>query len=87
MAKRPDEDERDEDVPSGLKQFFGGTWKQTAKYYGAASTMLGALLGMGLLGALADWLMGTKPKLMLVGVLIGGVFGFYWLGRAMFSRQ
>lgn len=87
MANRPEDDQRDEEVPSGLKRFFGGTWKETTRYYDAAWSLFGGMLGMGALGWLADWLMGTKPKLTLIGLLIGGVFGFYWLGRAMFSRR
>ena len=76
----------DEDIPPGLKRFFGGSWKTTSRYLDAAYGVVGGPLAMGLLGWIADYMMGTKPKLMLVGVLIGGIFGFYWLGRIMFSR-
>ena len=87
MGHEQDNDPDDEDVPSGLKSFFGGTWKETAKYYEAAWGLVGGLLVMGLLGWLADRALGTWPALMLVGLLVGGVFGFYWLGRAMFSKK
>lgn len=83
---RKEDDDGDADVPSGLKGFFGGTWKQTARYYEAAWGLIGGLFGMAFLGWTLDKLLGTGPKLMLVGLLIGGVFGFYWLGRVMFTR-
>jgi hypothetical protein len=76
----------DEDVPPGLKRFFGGSWGTTSRYLDAAYGVVGGPLGMGLLGWLADLALGTKPKCMLIGLLIGGIFGFYWLGRVMFSR-
>ena len=44
-------------------------------------------LGLGMIGWLADRGFGTRPRWLLVGLLVGGVVGFYRLGRAMLTRR
>lgn len=77
----------EDDVPSGLKRFFGGTWKQTARYSEAATGLIGGLLGLGFLGWLADRYFGTSPVWLLIGMLLGGIFGFYRLGVVMLGKK
>jgi hypothetical protein len=81
-----EKDEPDE-VPEGLKRFFGGSWEQTTRYADAAYSLVGSLLGLGMIGWLADRAFGTRPRWLLIGLLVGGVVGFYRLGRAMLTRR
>jgi len=79
--------EGDEEVPAGLRRFYGGDWKQTARYLDAAYGLLGTLLGLGLIGWLIDRALGKRHTWLLVGLLVGGLVGFYRLGRAMLGRR
>jgi F0F1-type ATP synthase assembly protein I len=47
----------------------------------ASYTLIGAILLLGGLGYLADSWLGTDPWLLLVGLLLGLVVGFYELAR------
>lgn len=53
----------------------------------AAQTMAGAVIGLGLLGYLLDRKLETAPALLLAGLMLGLVVGFYDLWRAMFPPQ
>ena len=53
----------------------------------AASTMSGALLGMGLLGSWLDKKFDTTPYLLLAGLALGLTVGFYDLWKAMFPEK
>lgn len=53
----------------------------------AAYTLTGALLGLGLLGYYLDGKLGTKPYLLLAGLLLGVVVGLYELWKAMFPQD
>ena len=46
--------------------------------------MTGAVLGLGLLGYILDQKFQTSPYLLLAGLLIGLVVGFYDLWKGMF---
>ena len=50
----------------------------------AAQTLSGALLGLGLIGYLLDRKFDTEPYLLLTGLLLGVIVGFYDLWKAMF---
>lgn len=50
----------------------------------AAHTMTGAVLGLGLLGYILDQKFQTAPYLLLAGLLMGLVVGFYDLWKGMF---
>lgn len=76
----------DEDVPVGLRRFFGGNARQSMKYMDAAYTLVGGLLILGLGGWLIDRQFGTAPAGVLLGLLAGGIVGFTRLGRIMLTR-
>jgi F0F1-type ATP synthase assembly protein I len=57
------------------------------KAMSAAYTLTGALLGLGLLGYYLDGKLGTKPYLLLAGLLLGVVVGLYELWKAMFPQE
>jgi hypothetical protein len=50
---------------------------------GASYTLIGAILLLGGLGYLADRWLGTEPWLLLLGLLLGLVVGFYELARVV----
>ncbi len=49
----------------------------------ASYTLIGAILLLGGLGYLADAWLGTEPWLLLAGLLLGLVVGFYELARVV----
>jgi len=57
------------------------------KLIAAAQTLSGALLGLGLIGYILDKKLETEPYLLLTGLLLGIVVGFYDLWKAMFPRD
>lgn len=59
----------------------------TARYADAASTLVGGILGLGMIGWLVDRGLGTQPWGVLLGVFIGGLAGFYRLGQVMLTRR
>ena len=54
------------------------------KLIAAAQTLSGELLGLGLIGYLLDRKFDTEPYLLLIGLLLGIIVGFYDLWKAMF---
>ena len=50
----------------------------------AAQTIAGGVIGLGLLGYVLDRTFDTAPYLLLAGLLIALIVGFYDLWRAMF---
>jgi F0F1-type ATP synthase assembly protein I len=53
---------------------------------GASYTLIGALVLLGGLGYAADRWWGTRPWLLLVGLLLGLIVGFYELARTIWHR-
>lgn len=53
----------------------------------AAQTLAGAVLGLGLAGYFLDKKFDSEPTLLLIGLLLGVVVGFYELWKAMFPRE
>ncbi len=53
---------------------------------GAASTLTGAVVGLGLLGFLLDRKFESAPYLLVTGLLVGVGVGLYDIWKAMFGR-
>jgi F0F1-type ATP synthase assembly protein I len=53
---------------------------------GASYTLIGALVLLGGLGYAADGWWGTRPWLLLAGLLLGLIVGFYELARTIWHR-
>jgi F0F1-type ATP synthase assembly protein I len=53
---------------------------------GASYTLIGALVLLGGLGYAADRWWGTRPWLLLAGLLLGLIVGFYGLARTIWHR-
>lgn len=58
------------------------TNRKTGLAYGAAVSLFGAVVSGLLLGWLLDRWLGTKPWLLVAGVTLGSVAGFYEFIRA-----
>jgi ATP synthase protein I len=52
----------------------------------ASYTLIGAIVLLGGLGYFADGWLGTGPWLLLAGLLLGIVVGFYELARVVWRR-
>lgn len=53
----------------------------------ASYTLIGAIILLGGLGYLADGWLGTAPWLLVTGLLLGLVVGFYELARLVWPRR
>ena len=53
---------------------------------GASYTLIGALVLLGGVGYAADRWWGTRPWLLLAGLLLGLIVGFYELARTIWHR-
>ena len=77
----------EEDVPLGLRRFYGGNWAETSRTLDAAYTLVGGILGLGLVGFLVDRYFKTGPAGVLIGILVGFLAGFVRLGIVMLKRR
>lgn len=90
MINKPSEyleDERseDKDEPVELLPYAPETADETARKsglaYGAGLSLFASVLIMVFLGWLADRFFATAPWLLLAGILLGAVIGFYLFFR------
>ena len=79
--------EPEEDLPEGLGRFLSGQLKQAGPYMDAVYGLVGAIVGLGLLGWLVDRLFGTAPRWLVAGILTVVVVCMYGLGRVMLWRR
>jgi ATP synthase protein I len=61
--------------------------RRSAPYAAASYTLIGAIIVLGGLGYFADGWFGTSPWLLLVGLLLGIIVGFYELARLLFRPR
>jgi ATP synthase protein I len=73
----------------------GSTWlpkampasiRDAGPVIGAAYTLIGAIILLGLVGYFADKWLGTDPWLLIAGLLLGIVVGFYELAKVVWRR-
>jgi F0F1-type ATP synthase assembly protein I len=83
----------DENQPSFLERSaksLQGTVRTSESAESAASasyTLIGAIIVLGGVGYGLDWWLGTSPWLLLGGLVLGLIVGFYELAKAVFWRQ
>ena len=65
---------------------FQRNLRRSAPYAAASYTLIGGILGLGGLGYVADDWLGTSPWLLLLGLLLGLIVGFYELVRLVWGR-
>lgn len=89
MAKGPPRDGRDRPRGglAGPAEQFQRNLRNSAPVAAASYTLIGGILLLGGLGYLADAWLGTGPWLLLAGLLLGIVIGFYELVRTVFGRR
>ena len=73
--------------------FFGKSLNQFQRFLrqsgpaaGAAYTLMGAILFLGALGFFLDQYFNTSPVLLLLGLGLGIVVGFYELAKTIFKK-
>jgi len=59
---------------------------QAAPLAAASYALIGAIIVLGLIGYAADYWLGASPWLLLVGLLLGVIVGFYELAKVVFKR-
>ncbi len=67
--------------PSAKPESIAETTRQSGLAYGAAITLFGSVVFLLALGWLADWLFGTSPWGIVIGIVLGAVIGFYQFFR------
>lgn len=61
---------------------FQDNVSRSGRYAGASYTLVGGIIVLGGIGYVLDGWWGTKPWLLLVGLLLGIVVGFYEIIKA-----
>ena len=60
--------------------------KESGPYMTASYTMIGAVVGLSLLGYYADRWLNTTPWLLILGVILGLVVGFYEIAKVTIGK-
>lgn len=79
------DDERTRFIQRSLKAFQDNVTR-AGPAAGASYTLIGAILLLGGLGYAADRWWDTSPWLLLGGLMLGLIVGFYELARAVWRR-
>ena len=82
--RSPEEPKATDPLPPGLGWLKLS--QRSVGYIGAAETLTGGLIGLGVIGYLLDLEFDTGPAFLLTGLGIALVVGFYGLARVMFRR-
>lgn len=85
---RGDHGSRDGDN-SALNQARGlqASLRSSGSVAGASYSLIGAIVLLGAVGYFADGYFGTSPWLLLIGLLLGIVVGFYELVKVAWRRN
>ena len=65
---------------------FSRIMKQAGPYMTASYTLVGAVIGLSLLGYFLDRLLDTNPWLLLLGILLGVVIGLYGVAKVSLNK-
>ena len=82
----PQNDERHDSGLLGQAEEFQRNLTTSAPYAAASYTLIGGIIVLGGLGYFADGWFGTSPWLLLLGLLMGILLGFYELIRVVWGR-
>ena len=91
MTQAPEEtrggqDDRIRDAVVGPANELQASFRRAATVAGASYSLIGAILLLGGIGYFADGWLGTEPWLLVTGLLLGIVVGFYELARVVWRR-
>ena len=87
--ERPQQDDverRDGTGLPGQAEEFQRNLRSSAHYAAASYTLIGGIVVLGGLGYFADDWFDTSPWLLLLGLLMGILVGFYELIRVVWGR-
>lgn len=87
--ERPQQDDGDRPDSDGLlgqATEFQRNLRSSAQYAAASYTLIGGIVVLGGLGYFADGWFDTSPWLLLLGLLMGILVGFYELIRVVWGR-
>jgi len=86
--ERPQDDgeRQDGDGLLGQTTEFQRNLRSSAHYAAASYTLIGGIVVLGGLGYFADGWFDTSPWLLLLGLLMGILVGFYELIRVVWGR-
>jgi ATP synthase protein I len=90
MTQRPEGDpvrERPGDnSPMDQARQLQASFRSAGSVAAASYSLIGAIILLGGLGYFADGWFGTSPWLLITGLLLGIVVGFYELARVVWRR-
>ena len=75
-----------EEFIQGATKSFQDNVTRSMPWAAASYTLIGAILLMGLIGYALDRWLGTAPWLLLAGLLLGIITGFYELAKAVWRQ-
>lgn len=78
---------QEEDAEGEEARFMSALMKQAGPFMGAAYTLTGGLLGLGLIGYFLDLYLDTSPAFLLSGLGIGLIVGFWELAKVAFRKD
>lgn len=86
MQPPSDDEGRPRGSPLEAARGLQASLRSAGPVMGASYTLIGAILLLGGVGYFADGWLGTEPWLLLAGLLLGIVVGFYELARVVWRR-
>ncbi len=67
-------------------QYFQKVIRESGPAASASYTLIGAIILLGLIGYFSDNWLGTSPWLLLTGLLLGLIVGFYELAKTVWKK-
>lgn len=61
--------------------------RQSGPAAAASYTLIGAVIILGALGYFADKWLNTEPILLIIGLILGVIVGFYELAKTVFKAK
>ncbi|MAG20576.1 MAG: AtpZ/AtpI family protein [Candidatus Marinimicrobia bacterium] len=76
----------DQSFLAKVAQIFSRNVHQSGPYIAASYTLIGAIIGLSLAGYFLDKWLDTSPWLLIAGLIIGLVIGFYEMAKVVFRK-
>ena len=69
-----------------VSERFANIVRQAGPYMTASYALIGAVLGLTLLGYFIDEKLGTSPWMLTIGIVLGLVIGLYEIAKVSFKK-